>query len=221
MNHHNQSEKSERSAVNWLLALAALVLMPLVASATVVGDWDVTVLIRTDVTPIRVAPGFIPEHSVDSFNDTYSFTNSGFRTSGINNAPWVQSKGKYTVSLDFYNVQDLEQQFRDSIHELNSNIEIRQLKLVSRKLTGYELDNGLWGSERYEYRIDSCLDYCEVVKVVQTLQIVGLEPKANAAAKVAGFSAQNAETKSTRSGAVDAAVDAVLKHMRRQGAAAQ
>jgi len=223
----------------WLLACALSGLLPGVGQADVYDtSWDVTGVSRIDVTAIR-APGMIPKHNVNIFDDTYTFAPSGFTSYGvddgnngtktiINDAYWSQKITKkqkqYTVKLNAVDALALENQFKENLQADEPGIVIYQIKLISGKLTGVELDNGIWGSERFEYKVDSELDgFHDVVRVVRTTQLAGY-PHATltAAGLTAGVSAAQAPAGNhPRSSAVAAEVNAVLQHMRKRGTSAQ
>lgn len=203
------------------LALGGMMLFSSLAAAwDVSGNWNVTVLTRTDVVPIK-APGLIPEHTVAIADDTYTFYDDGaFSTYGVEGW-WTQRKSQYSISV---NAMDLENQFRQSLRDAEPGIVIHQLKLLSRKLSGNELDNGIWGVEKFEYRIDSTFDgYRDVVKLVITSNVAGKPRFASSAAKklASGIAVQKVDTVEKRSPAVDAAVNALVAHMKRRGGPAQ
>lgn len=178
------------------------------------GVWDVTVITRTDVVPIK-APGLIPEHTVSITDDTYTFSGDGSFTSFGVDGWWTQRKSQYTVSL---NAMDLESQFRDSLQQAEPGIVIYQLKLLSRKLSGNQLDNGIWGVEKYEYKIDSFYNgYRDVIKLAITSNIAGQAQVAAVAIKPsAGLALQMAEVADKRSPAIDGAVKALVAHLKRR-----
>lgn len=226
MKENNETTKTSYTfAGRWPIAGALAGLMQFSGMAwawDVSGVWNVTVQTRTDVVPIR-APGLIPDHTVSIADDTYSFYDDGsFSTYGIDGG-WTQNKSQYTVVT---NAMDLENQFRDSLKQSEPGIVINQLKLLSRKISGNELDNGIWGIEKYEYKIDSEFDgYRDVIRLVITSNVAGYPQVEEAAAagmkQLAKSSAQRSDVASKRSPAIDAAVNAVVEHMKRRGAQAQ
>lgn len=246
MNNKNTVIKKPGAARRpWILACAMAGLLPGVGRADVYDTaWDVTGVSRIDVTAIK-APGLIPEHTVNIFDDSYTFAPSGFQTFGvkdghgvttfiINDAYWsekiTRKQTQYTVKLDQVDALALENQFKKTLKEQEPTIDIYQLKLLSSKLTGYELDNGIWGSERYEYKIDSELDgFHDVVRLVRSTQLAGYPqatptptPTPAPGGMKANISAvQAADQKPARSSSFDAAAAAVLKHMRQRGMSAQ
>lgn len=229
MNRKNTAVQSKSSFTRWPLALVAAGLLQFSSVANawdVSGIWDVTVLTRTDVVPIK-APGLIPEHTVSIADDTYTFSRDGrFETYGIDGW-WTQKRSQYNISVTPY---ELESQFRDSLQQAEPGIVIYQLKLLSRKLSGSafenklddELDDGLWGVEKYEYKIDSAYDgFRDVIKLVITSNVAG-KPKASAAKKLpSGVAAATVGSDAKRSPVVDAAVKAVVQHMRQRSAQTQ
>lgn len=224
---NNESTKTNAItsiARRWALACAVIGLIPGIGQADVWDTiWDITGVSRSDVTAIK-APGMIPEHTVDIFDDSYNFNADGtFPILGVN-AGWTQktSKGQtqYSVSFDQYDVVDLENIYRDKLEKSDPNITVHQVKLLSRKVAGSELDNGIWGTERYEYKVDSSLNgFRDVVRVVQFVQVAGYKHVAAPAGILKAAKAAGVEPK--RSDAMDAAVSAVVQHMRKRSAAAQ
>lgn len=215
MNHKNAGIKSSNSvAKNWILAIAIAGLLPGMAMAEVAGVWDTTALTRIDVTPIK-APGLIPEHSVEISEGNYNFNaGNSFNAADINGT-WKQRKNQYTVTV---NRSELESQFRTSLQTNDPNILINQLKLVKSSFSGYELDNGIWGSERFEYKIDTTLDgYRDVIRLVMTVQVAGY-PHSEAAAGVGAksFAAISDTIQPQHNTAIDTAVAAVLKHLKQR-----
>lgn len=235
MNNKSTTIKKPGAALRpWVLAGAMVALLPGLGRADVYDTvWDVTGVSRADITAIK-APGLIPERTVDIFDDTYTFAPSGFATFGINDAYWRQTITKkqtqYTVKLDQVDALALENQFKETLKKQEPTIEIYQLKLISSKLTGYELDNGIWGTERYEYKVDSELDgKRDVIRLVRSTQLAGY-PQATptptptpapGGMKANISAAQATDQKPARSSSFDAAAAAVLKHMRQLGTSAQ
>jgi hypothetical protein len=246
MNNKNTTIKKPGAAVRqWVWVCTVAALLPGVGRSDVSDTvWDVTGVSRIDVTAIK-APGLIPGHTVDIFDDSYTFAPSGFKTIGvddgnggttfiINDAYWTQKITKkqtqYTVKLDQVDALALENQFKETLKKNDPTIVIYQLKLLSGKLTGYELDNGIWGSERYEYKIDSELDgYHDVVRLVRSTQLAGY-PQATptptptptpGGMKASASAVPVTDQKPARSAGFDAAAAAVLKHMRQRGTSAQ
>lgn len=209
------------------LCLKATVLTALLPTAAlaqtydVTGIWDVTVLTRTDLVPLRQT-GVIPEHTVKVADDTYQFNNDGSFTTTDIDGRWSMYKSQYGIATSAY---DLENQFRDNLVQNEPGIIINSLKLLSRKMLGNQLDNGIWGTEKFEYKIDSSLNgYRDVVKLSYTTNVAGKLQVASAAAmkpsSVAGAVPQ-ATSQPKRGGAMDAAVDTLLQHLRNQGRPAQ
>lgn len=152
---------------NQLLWSAVVCLLPGLAMAQVTGLWNTTGLTRVDVTAIQ-APGLVSEHTVEVADSTYQFNVNGDFVAGDISGKWFQRKNQYNVAVDHI---ALENQYRQSL-EKTSGMVVNQVKLVKSKLAGSQLDNGLWGGESYEYRIDTSLNgRREVLKVLMTLNV--------------------------------------------------
>lgn len=199
--------------------VSAFAVLPCKGFADVTGVWDTTALTRIDVTPIR-APGLQPGHRVKIYDGNYTFdADTGFNADDIHGT-WKQSKKQYTVKI---NRANLESQFRSSLEENSPGIFIRELRLVKSSLTGYQLDDGIWGTEKYEYKVDSTLDgFRDVIRLVMTVQVAG-HPQAQDASESLSksFAIQAVDAKPERNPAIDAAVATVLRRLKQQNASDQ
>lgn len=199
------------SGRSWFLT-AAVAALPCTGFADVTGVWDTTALIRTDVTPIK-APGLQPEHRVEIYDGNYTFdADTGFNADDIHGS-WKQVKKKYTVKV---NRANLESQFRSSLEESSPDIFIKELRLVKSSLSGYQLDDGIWGTEKFEYKIDSTLDgYRDVIRLVMTVQVAG-HPQVQETAESIGksYAVQSIGAKPERNPGIDAAVTTVLRRLK-------
>lgn len=224
-----KTNTSTSVARRWALACALLGFLPGMGRADLWNtQWDITGVSRIDVTPIR-APGMIAEHTVDVFDDLYSFkANGDFPLPSLAVTPvWKQTtsrgKSQYAITFDIYDAMDLEANYRAKLEDNDPNIFVNQVKLVSRKLVGSELDNGIWGTEKYEYKVDTTLNGVrDVVRVVQFVQVAGVEhvvtPAGAFIAKT--LSTQAAGSEPRRRDAMDAAASAVVQYMRKRSEAA-
>jgi hypothetical protein len=196
----------------------AITVLPCTGWADVTGGWDTTALTRIDVTPIK-APGLQPEHRVEINDGSYTFdADFGFSAGDIQGR-WQQRKSKYTVNV---NRANLESQFRKSLEENSPGI-IVTVKLLKSSLTGNQLDDGIWGTEKYEYKVDSTLDGVrDVIRLVMTVQVAG-HPQTQATNMISSKSMaiQSVDAKSERNPAIDAAVATVLRRLKQQNAMEQ
>jgi hypothetical protein len=191
----------------------AIAVLPCTGWADVTGGWDTTALTRIDVTPIK-APGLQPEHRVEIYDGSYTFdADFGFSAGDIQGR-WQQRKTKYTVNV---NRANLESQFRESLEENSPGIDVK-VKLLKITLTGNQLDDGIWGTEKYEYRVDSTLDgFRDVIRIVMTVQVAG-HPQSQSTNAISSKSLaiQAVDAKSERNPAIDAAVATVLRRLKQQ-----
>jgi len=198
------------------IPLALFTLLPVQANAQIAGVWNTTGLTKTDVTAIK-APGLVPEHYVDIADDTYNFNSDTSFVGGQIAGFWKQRKAVYTVTV---NKQGLESQYRQAL--LAQNISVNSVKLTKNSFTGTEVDNGLWGTENYEYTVSyqNTKNKTEVVKVVQTVLVAGTPvPKTANSLPIGNFSAPITEqtpVEPEAHGRINAAVNAVLNHLNHQ-----
>ncbi len=149
----------------WLVVVICL--LPGLVMAQVTGIWNTTGLTRVDVTAIK-ALNLVPEHTVEVADSSYEFKVNGDFVAGDIRGKWLQRKNQYNVAIDRL---ALENQYRLSL-EQTPGLVVNQIKLVKTKLAGSQLDNGLWGGESYEYRVDTTLNgRREVLKVLMTLHV--------------------------------------------------
>jgi hypothetical protein len=196
-----------------------IAVLPCTGWTDVTGRWDTTALTRIDVTPIK-APGLRPEHRVEIYDGSYTFDGDFGFSAGDIQGRWQQRKSKYTVDV---NRANLESQFRKSLEENSPGIYIKELKLVKRSLTGNQLDDGIWGTEKFEYKIDSTLDgFRDVIRLVMTVQVAG-HPQTQATNMISSKSMaiQSVDAKSERNPAIDAAVATVLRRLKQQNSMEQ
>ncbi|MEQ1529501.1 MAG: hypothetical protein ABL925_09305 [Methylococcales bacterium] len=212
MNSHFFNAIHLPTCPNLSRAVALICLLPGIASAQVTGVWETTGLTRVDITPIK-APLLRPEHTVDIADSTYNFNaDSSFLSYQISGS-WKQkpNKNQYIITA---NKSALENLFRKSLED-SQTVFVNQLKLVKSTLTGLELDNGIWGNERYEYKLDvtnKATSRREVIRFVMTVQVAGMRPTAGAA-KTPLKAVKSAPSSHSP---MDAAVAAVLNHLNRQ-----
>ncbi len=196
--------------INLALVMAVTGVLPSTVYAQVTGVWNTTGLTRIDVYAIK-APGLRPEHTVDIADSTYNFNvDTGF-VSGDIVGTWRQRGSQYTIRA---NRLALENLFRQSLE--SQGLFVKQVQLFKSKLLGNQLDNGIWGSESYEYWIDSTDSAGRrvVLRLVMTVKVAGLRPvKANAAKSA---SAKAALSSSPKHNVLDAAATAVLKYLSHQ-----
>ena len=192
----------------------AIAVLPCTGWADVTGGWDTTALTRIDVTPIK-APGLQPAHKVEIYDGSYNFDGDFGFSAGDIQGRWQQRKTKYSVNV---NRANLESQFRASLEQSSSGIFINELKLVKSSLTGNELDDGIWGTEKYEYKVDSTLGSVrDVIRIVMTVQVAGHpQTQATKAISSKGMAIQSVDAKSERNPAIDAAVAIVLGRLKQQ-----
>ncbi len=191
----------------------AIAVLPCTGWADVTGGWDTTALTRIDVTPIK-APGLQPEHRVEIYDGSYTFDGDFGFSAGDIQGRWQQRKTKYTVNV---NRANLESQFRESLEENSPGIDVK-VKLLKITLTGNQLDDGIWGTEKYEYRVDSTLDgFRDVIRIVMTVQVAG-HPQSQSTNAISSKSLaiQAVDAKSERNPAIDAAVATVLRRLKQQ-----
>lgn len=192
---------------NLVLVLAVAWLLPGAAHAQVTGAWNTTGLTRTDVTPIK-APGLQPEHTVDIADSSYNFKVDTRFVAGDITGTWKQRKNQYTI---IPNRLGLENLFRQSLE--NQGLIVHQIKMVKSRLIGNQLDNGIWGSESYEYKLDTtnpATGFRDVIRLVQTVKVAGRRPAENTAKKATVTpDASDLPAHSP----LDAAADAVIRYM--------
>jgi|GEM_PF-2800031 len=191
----------------------AIAVLPCTGWADVTGGWDTTALTRIDVTPIK-APGLQPEHRVEIYDGSYTFDGDFGFSAGDIQGRWQQRKTKYTVNV---NRANLESQFRESLEENSPGIDVK-VKLLKITLTGNQLDDGIWGTEKYEYRVDSTLDgFRDVIRIVMTVQVAG-HPQSQSTNAISSKSLaiRSEDAKSERNPAIEAAVATVLRRLKQQ-----
>ncbi|MCX7096789.1 MAG: hypothetical protein NTV43_02655 [Methylococcales bacterium] len=176
-----------KASVKLALIFTLAWLLPSTVVAQVTGIWDTTALTRFDVTAIK-APGLVPEHSVSIADGAYEFGVNGHFTAGEISGVWRQKNSNYMVTADRF---ALENQYRLALESTPGMI-VKQVKLLNSKLAGSQLDNGIWGSERYEYKIDISLNgRREVLRVVMASNVAGHQRLSNQA-KASGIQAMAA-----------------------------
>ncbi len=219
MNHKYRGIKLFRVVAKpWVLTCAIAGFCADTALADLAGAWKTTALSRVDVTPIN-APGLIPEHRVAVYDGQYTFYDDGSFNAEQIDSTWRQKKKQYTVKVNRFS---LENQFRESLRAEAPGIEIRHLKLVKSSFTGYELDDGIWGSEQYEYKIDTVFEgYHDIYRLVMTLRVAGKPDTGEAETAARTFAVQNADVQPVHNTAIDQAVAAVLTHIKQRKLAAQ
>ncbi len=189
-------------------------LSPSMVQAQVTGVWDTTGLTRIDIAAIN-APDVRPEHTVEIADGSYTFGKRGGFRAGDISGMWQEQKTQYTVRV---NRLALENQFREGLEQTPGLI-VNQIKLLKSKLSGNELDNGIWGSESYEYSIDTSMEgRREVIRLVMTVNIAGharskTRPQATNQAAIAGPAAIAASP--VRNSHIPTAVSAVVNHLHR------
>jgi hypothetical protein len=176
--------QKKKFLISGLGILPVICLLPTLVCAQVTGVWNTTALTRLDVTAIK-APGLKAEHTVDIADSTYSYRIDGSFVAGDITGSWIQNKLQYTIKV---NKLILENVYRQMLEAPASNgkpsdLFVNSVKLVNSKLLGTQLDNGILGTESYEYHLDLTSKNTgrrEVIKVKQTVQLAGQPPKATA-----------------------------------------
>lgn len=194
-----------------IFTLAAL--SPGLVQARVTGVWDTTGLTRIDIAPIN-APGLRPEHIVEIADGSYTFGKQGAFRAGDISGRWQQRKTQYTIRV---NRLALENQFREGLEQTPGLI-VNRVKLLKSNLSGNELDNGIWGSERYEYSIDTSMEgHREVIRLVMTVNIAGhaRSKTLRQAANQAAFAGSAVAVSPVRNSHITTAVSAILNHLHR------
>lgn len=188
-------------------------LSPGLVQARVTGVWDTTGLTRIDIAPIN-APGLRPEHIVEIADGSYTFGKQGGFRAGDISGRWQQRKTQYTIRV---NRLALENQFREGLEQTPGLI-VNRVKLLKSNLSGNELDNGIWGSERYEYSIDTSMEgRREVIRLVMTVNIAGhaRSKTLRQAANQAVFAGSAVAVSPVRNSHITTAVSAIVNHLHR------
>ncbi|NOS89660.1 MAG: hypothetical protein HOP34_14165 [Methylococcaceae bacterium] len=151
------------------------------ADAQVTGNWATTALSRFDVTAIK-APGLVPQHTVSIADGRYGFAVNGSFSAGEITGQWRQKNSTYVINPDRLT---LENAYRLAL-ENTPGLVVYKVQLLNSKLQGQQLDNGIWGSERYIYKIDISLQgRRQQLRIAMALNVAGHRPPtvpANAAA---------------------------------------
>jgi hypothetical protein len=189
----------------------ALALLPAVAAdAQVTGDWETTALTRVDIAAIQ-APGLTPQRTVDIADGEYRFEVDGGFAAGDIQGSWTQKNAKYSVAP---NRTALENQFRLNIENAppadgDPPVVVNDLRLLSVKFAGAQLDNGIWGDESYVYRLDvNRGERRQIVRVSMTVRVAG-NPASAALFRSAGEDAPPRKT------VLEIAAAAVLRSLSR------
>lgn len=201
------------------LLCGILWLLPGISQARITGIWNTTALTRVDITAIR-APGLIPEHTVDIADGSYEFGNYGDFNAGDISGFWQQKRNQYSIAVNRYALED---QFRTSLEQTPGLI-VNQVKLLKIKLTGNELDDGIWGSESYEYRIDTSQEgHREIIRLVMTVNVAGHRQPETPAATAVNKSPTQAAIAAAQvpHSQIHIAVSAVLNHINRTNSTGQ
>ncbi len=195
-----------------IFTLAGLFL-PGMVQARVTGIWDTTGLTRIDIVAIN-GPGVRPEHTVEIADGSYTFGKRGNFRAGDISGLWQQQKTQYTVRV---NRLALENKFRKGLEQTPGLI-VNQVKLLKSRLSGNQLDNGIWGSERYEYSIDTSMEgRREVIRLVMTVNIAGhARPKTlPQATSQAAFDGPTIAASPVPNSHITTAVSALVNHLHR------
>lgn len=192
--------------------------LPSVTQAQVNGVWDTTALTRIDITAIK-APGLIPEHSIEIADGHYDFGDDGRFSAGDIDGFWRQKQRQYSVAIDRL---ALERLFREALEQTPGLI-VNQVKLLKGKIAGTQLDNGIWGSESYEYRLDTAHEgHREIIRLIMTVNLAGhAQPPASTQSAARKTLAAPMLATEPQQKHVGMAVSSIVKHLHRLAASEQ
>jgi hypothetical protein len=180
------------------LLISALASMP--THADVSGVWNTTGLTRVVVSSIFFPAGK-PERTVDIADGSYTFGAERSFAAGDITGSWKQRNGVYTVKPDR---SVLEEAYKQALLNSNTPPVINGIRLIRTQFSGSELDNGIWGTETYTYRLDLGEgSERQLLKVVMSVKVAGLRP-------APGLAADAIDAQPKRS--VEIAAEAVLKY---------
>lgn len=147
-------------------------LCPAKANAQVTGIWNTTALSRFAVTAIK-APGLVPQHTVSIADGQYNFAVNGQFSAAEITGQWRQKHSHYLVSTDRLS---LENRYRQAL-ETTPGMTVYNVKLLNSTVHGDQLDNGIWGSEQYSYKIDVGFQgRRQILRIMMALNVAGHRP---------------------------------------------
>ena len=189
-----------RMAVRAVFALTLiLALGPAPTYADVSGTWETTGLTRIVVSS-PAFPQSQPERTVDIADGSYVFDAAKSFSAGDIIGTWRQRSGAYTV---FPDRAALEDAYRQALLASKDPPVVNKVRLVQTRIAGSELDNGIWGTETYVYKLDLGEGtQRQLLRVAMTVRVAGQRPNLGIAANASIIPAINR---------VDAAAAAALK----------
>jgi hypothetical protein len=150
--------------------------------ADVSGTWNTTGLTRIVVSSISF-PETAPERTVEIGDGRYVFGAEREFTAGDIAGSWKQRSGRFTVRP---NRAVLEAAYIQALLDSENPPFINSVRLVRGEIAGSELDNGIWGTETYVYRLDLGEDQeRQVLRVAMTVRVAGQPPNPAATAQAA------------------------------------
>lgn len=191
---------NSKMTVGMSLALLISVLASAPSNADVSGTWSTTGLTRIVVSSISF-PDSQPERTVDIADGSYNFSAERSFTAGDVDGSWRQRNGAYTIKP---NRVALEEAYRQALLTSDNPPVVNQVRLIRTQFTGSELDNGIWGTETYTYRLDLGEGLQrQLLRVVMTVRVAGKRPNPGIAAEANDIPARSL---------LDVAAGAALKY---------
>lgn len=155
---------------NWLAGIALIALLSEPLPADVSGTWNTTGLTRIVISSLTY-PETQPERTVEIGDGTYIFGPINEFSAADIFGKWKQRRGDYTVRP---NRAVLEATYIQALQNSPDPPVINDVTLVRSSIIGSQLDDGIWGTENYVYRLDlgEGLER-QVLRVGMTVRVAG------------------------------------------------